>query len=68
MSPEGQAVLRDLDYVDSPLVPGSITAPQIEEAQASGADFVYGDVEFYAAQDPQRYRQNADDILDILTP
>jgi ABC-type Fe3+ transport system substrate-binding protein len=66
MSPEGQKVLRDLDFVDSPTVPGSVTAAQIDEAEASGADFVYGDVEFYAAQDREQFRRNADDILDII--
>jgi ABC-type Fe3+ transport system substrate-binding protein len=66
MSPEGQAVLRDLDFVDSPVVPGSITAEQIEEADSSGANFVYGDVEFYTAQDPEQFDRNATDILDIL--
>lgn len=66
MSPEGQAQLRELDFVDSPLVPGSITAPQIEDAQAAGDGFVYGDIAFYQAQDPEQYQENATAIKTLL--
>jgi len=66
MSPEGQALLRQLDFVDSPLVPGSITAGQIEEAEAAGDGFVYGDIAFYQAQDAEQYQENANEIKQLL--
>jgi ABC-type Fe3+ transport system substrate-binding protein len=66
MSPEGQAQLRELDFVDSPLVPGSITADQVEQARAAGEGFVYGDIAFYQAQDPEQYAENAHEIVSLL--
>jgi ABC-type Fe3+ transport system substrate-binding protein len=66
MSPQGQALLRKLDFVDSPLVKGSITANQINKAKASGDDFVYGDLAFYAAYDPELYKRIATDVPKIM--
>lgn len=66
MSPEGQSVLRRIDFADSPLVEGSLTREQIDEAEADGAEFVDGDVEWYARQDPDEYKQNAEEIVSIL--
>ena len=65
MSRQGQALLRKLDHVDSPLVPGSITAKQIKKAQASG-HFVYGDLAFYAAYDPAQYKRISTDVPKIM--
>jgi ABC-type Fe3+ transport system substrate-binding protein len=66
MSPEGQAVLRKTDFADSPLVPGSYTGAQIKAAEAKGATFINGDVPFYARQDPEQYKRNAADLVQIL--
>jgi ABC-type Fe3+ transport system substrate-binding protein len=66
MSSEGQALLRELDYADSPTVEGSLTGEQIAEAEANGAKFIEADVEFYARQDPQEYKAGVDEILRIL--
>jgi iron(III) transport system substrate-binding protein len=66
MSPEGQAVLRRIDFADSPRVAGSLTGKQIADAEAAGAEFVDGDVDFYARQDPDQYQRNAEDLVEIL--
>ncbi len=66
VSPEGQAVLRQVDYADSPLVPGSLTAQMIDDATEAGAEFVEGDVTFYRDQDPDEYQRIADEIIEIL--
>lgn len=49
-SPEGQAVLRTVDYADSPLIEGSLTASMIADAEAAGATFVVADLAFYQRQ------------------
>ena len=66
MSPEGQSVLRRIDFADSPLVEGSLTGEQIDDAEADGAEFLDGDVEWYAGQDPDEYKRNAEDLLSVL--
>jgi iron(III) transport system substrate-binding protein len=66
MSPEGQSVLRRTDFADSPLVDGSLTGEQIDEAESDGAEFIDGDVEWYTRQDPDEYDRNAEDLLGVL--
>ena len=66
MSPSGQTILRETDFADSPLVEGSFTGKQIEEAESKGAKFINADVAFYARQDREQYQKNVKDLLGIL--
>jgi ABC-type Fe3+ transport system substrate-binding protein len=65
-SPSGQDVLREHAYMDTPLVPGSLTGEQIADAEAEGAEFVNADVAWYAALDQEEYSRNAQEIIDIV--
>ena len=66
MSPEGQELLREIDYADSPLVDGSMTAEQMTEAEEAGAEIVVGDVAFFARQPDEEYQETKEELASIV--
>jgi iron(III) transport system substrate-binding protein len=66
MSEDGQRLLREVDYADSPLVAGSLTGRQIADAESQGAKFLTADVAFYTRQNPEQSKKCTDEIVRIL--
>lgn len=65
-SSEGQTILRENGFLDSPLLPGSLTGQQIEEAEAAGAEFINADVAWYEALDQEEYNKNFTELVTIV--
>jgi len=63
---EGQDILYDTNFVDSHLVPGSKTAPWIDQVQASGGKILEIDLAFYETHDERELQRVLDEIVRIL--
>ena len=64
--PGGPELLREIDYADSPLVDGSMTAEQMTEAEEAGAEIVVGDVAFFARQPDEEYQETKEELASIV--
>lgn len=66
MSPEVQALLGQDGFLDSPLLPGSVTGQAMEAAESAGATFINADVAWYSALDLEEYNENFTELVSII--
>jgi iron(III) transport system substrate-binding protein len=66
LSREAQDILYETDQADSHWLPGSKTAPVIEQLQAAGARFFQADIAFYQRNDEEATARTWADLEKIL--
>ena len=67
LSREGQDLVYASGYEDSHLVPGSKTAAQMEQLQATGVKFIQADVAFYQRNDEREQTRLLNNFVRILS-
>jgi ABC-type Fe3+ transport system substrate-binding protein len=67
LSREGQDLVYASGYEDAHLVPGSKTAAQMEQLQATGVKFIQADVEFYQRNDEREQTRLLNNFVRILS-